>query len=115
MRHMFAAHSFRHKLFWVGWLVIFSSGCASTWVEPSTPRGRLCATECLIAQKQCMGNVNNSVANCANQVETELHAFNDPQIDSETACVASPMVTAAFADCDRNYRACFLGCGGLIR
>lgn len=67
-----------------------------------------------MSHERCTGGINNAVSNCANQVENELHAYDDPQIDSETACVASPEVTTAFGYCDQQYRACFLDCGGTI-
>lgn len=95
--------------------ILWLSGCASTWVPPTTSEGRLCVAECRVNRQQCMANVNNAVANCANQVATQLHAYDDPQIDAETGCADDPAVNAAFSKCELRYRECFIACGGSYR
>lgn len=56
-----------------------------------------------------------AIANCANQVQTQLHAYDDPQIDAETACANDPAVNAAFSYCEQQYSRCFVACGGSIQ
>lgn len=68
-----------------------------------------------MSKERCEGGLQMAIANCANQVQTQLHAYDDPQIDSETACANAPAVNAAFSGCEQRYRQCFRGCGGVVK
>ena len=67
-----------------------------------------------MAQERCQGNLQMAIANCANTVQAELHAYDDPNIDSELACADSAYQGNQGTLCARNYRQCFIGCGGFI-
>lgn len=95
-------------------LTFLLSACASSWVEPSSPSGKLCVSECQIYKDQCEGSIQTSIANCANQVQTELHAYDDPQIAAETACADSAYVNSRFVGCHQRYTHCFIKCGGIV-
>lgn len=91
------------------------TGCATEqWISPTTPHARLCVQECRLAEQRCVGAQQMAIANCANTVQTELHAYNDPNIDSETACADAAYQGDAGSYCQRHYRQCFIGCGGVI-
>ena len=95
-------------------LISLMTACAGSWTPPATPEGRLCVRECAMSKGRCEGGLQMAIANCANQVQTQLHAYDDPQIDSETACADDPAVDTAFSSCEHRYRNCFVGCGGVI-
>jgi len=97
-------------------LSVALAGCASQqWIPPTTPHGRLCVEECQLAENRCTGRLQMTIANCANNVETELHAYNDPNIDSEMACADSAYDGQAGTGCQQQHRQCFVGCGGVIQ
>lgn len=56
-----------------------------------------------------------AIANCANRVQTEIHAYNDPNMYAEMACADGAYDGQAGTYCQKNYRTCFEGCGGSIR
>jgi len=96
-------------------LVSLLAGCASQqWIPPSTPHGRLCVEECKMAEQRCNGGQQMAIANCANNVQTELHAYNDPNMTAEIACAEAADSGQGGGICQRNYRQCFTVCGGVV-
>lgn len=98
------------------WLVLGLVGCASQqWTPPETPHGKLCVEECKMARERCSGGQQMAIANCANSVQTELHAYNDPNMYAEMTCADGVYDGHAGTVCERGYRQCFIGCGGTIK
>lgn len=96
--------------------IFILSACATEqWISPATPRGHLCVEECHLTEQRCIGGQQMAIANCANTVQTELHAYNDPNMYAEMACADGAYDGEAGTQCQRYYRQCFLACGGTIK
>lgn len=102
------------------------AGCETThydFVAPTSDQGRFCVTQCAAIKETCTGNeirrAQNEKATCERTNDIAYKACVSKAANEEQVkkCSRSRHYCSSYADterCDKDYRTCFMNCGGTI-
>jgi len=102
-------------------------GCETVHYDfrpPATDVGRLCITQCAAIKETCTGNemrrVQNDKATCERSNDVALRACMSKAAnkDQQKDCSKNKRYCSDYVNtdrCERDYRSCFVNCGGTIQ
>jgi hypothetical protein len=100
--------------------LMLAAGCGPTiryvYTPPANAEGRVCTSQCAIAQQQCHSQQDATYQSCERQHDAAMRSYQACKDAGGKQCQFPPSCySPSRSECEGPYRQCYSNCGGTVQ